>query len=160
MKTTQIIIGIGLFMLPVVSCNSQTKDNKPAVQKEETTTAQKSVIEHLTAASFKQKVFDYEKNKDWKYAGDKPAIIDFYADWCGPCRIIAPTVAQVAKEYEGKINVYKINVDNEQELASVFGVSGIPAILFIPMTEQPQMSAGVINKEAFDKTIKNVLKVD
>lgn len=160
MKTTQIIIGISLLLLPVVSCKSQTKDNKPSEQKEETTATQKSSIEHLTAASFKQKVFDYEKNKTWKYAGDKPAIIDFYADWCGPCRIIAPTVAQIAEEYEGKINVYKINVDNEQELASVFGVSGIPAILFIPMSEQPQMSSGVINKEAFDKAIKNVLKVN
>ncbi|HEX2935629.1 MAG TPA: thioredoxin [Bacteroidales bacterium] len=159
MKTTQIIIGIGLLLLPLVSCKSQTKDNKPE-QKEETTAAQKSNIEHLTAASFKQKVFDYEKHKDWKYAGDKPAIIDFYADWCGPCRIVAPTVAQIAEEYKGKVNVYKVNVDNEQELASVFGISGIPAILFIPMTEQPQLSAGVINKEAFDKAIKNVLKVD
>lgn len=160
MKTVQIIIGIGIFMLPVVSCKSQTKDNKPVEQKEETTTVQKSTIEHLTAASFKQKVFNYETNKEWKYAGDKPAIIDFYADWCGPCRIVAPTVAQVAEEYKGKVNVYKVNVDNEQELASVFGISGIPAILFIPMTEQPQMSSGVINKEAFDKAIKNVLKVD
>lgn len=160
MKTTQIIIGIGLLLLPLASCQSQTKDNKAAGQKGETTAAQKSNIEHLTAASFKQKVFDYEKNKEWKYAGDKPAIIDFYADWCGPCRIVAPTVAQVAEEYKGKVNVYKVNVDNEQELASVFGISGIPAILFIPMTEQPQMSAGVINKEAFDKAIKNVLKVD
>lgn len=160
MKTVQIIIGIGIFMLPVLSCKSQTKDNKPAEQKEEKVAAKKSNIEHLTAASFKQKVFDYEKNKEWKYAGDKPAIIDFYADWCGPCRIIAPTVAQIAEEYKGKVNVYKVNVDNEQELASVFGISGIPAILFIPMIEQPQMSSGVINKEAFDKAIKNVLKVN
>ncbi len=160
MKTIQIILGVGLFLMPVVSCKSQTKDNKQAEPKKETAVAQKSNIEHLTAATFKEKVFNYEKSKEWKFAGSKPAIIDFYADWCGPCRIVAPTVAQIAEEYKGKINVYKVDVDDEQELASVFGISSIPAILFIPMTEQPQMSAGVISKDGFDKAIKDILKVD
>lgn len=160
MKTIQIIVGIGLFLMPVVSCQSQTKDNKQAAQKNETTLAEKSSIEHLTAAAFKEKVFNYEKNKEWKYTGNKPAIIDFYADWCGPCKIVAPTVAKIAEEYNGKIHVYKVDVDDEKELASVFGISSIPAILFIPMTEQPQMSAGVMNKDGFDKAIKDILKVN
>jgi thioredoxin 1 len=160
MKTSQIILGISLFIMPVISCKSQTKDNKKADNKEETVAQVPTSLEHLTAASFKQKVFNYDKSKEWKYAGDKPAIIDFYADWCGPCRMVAPTVAKIAEEYKGKINVYKVDVDAEQELASVFGINSIPAILFIPMSGQPQMTAGVMNKEAFDKAVKDVLKVD
>jgi thioredoxin len=160
MRTSQLILGISLFILPVISCKSQTKDNKKAENKEETVVQATTGLEHLTAATFKQKVFNYEKNKEWKFAGDKPAIIDFYADWCGPCRIVAPTVAQIAEDYKGKINVYKVDVDDEQELASVFGINSIPAILFIPMTGQPQMTAGVMNKEAFDKAVKDVLKVN
>jgi thioredoxin len=154
MKINVLILGLLLGIIPVTSCQSQQKKTEPA-----NTNTSKAVIEHLTTLTFKQKVFNYEVNKEWKYAGDKPAIIDFYADWCGPCRIVAPTVAKIAEEYKGKINVYKVNVDNEQELASAFGISGIPAILFIPMTERPQMSTGVLSKEAFDKAIKEVLKV-
>jgi thioredoxin len=157
MKSAQLILGIGLSLLPLFSCNSQPKDQKTQPETKEITPPQ---IEHLTAAVFKQKVFNYETNKTWKYAGDKPAIIDFYADWCGPCKVIAPTIAQIADEYKGKINVYKVNVDNEKEIAGAFGISGIPAILFIPMSEQPQMSTGVINREAFDKAIKEVLKIN
>jgi len=116
-------------------------------------------VEHLTKATFKQKVFDFEHNKDWKYAGDKPCIIDFYAEWCGPCKKLAPTVEQIAKDYQGKINVYKVNVDEQQELAGAFGIQSIPSVLFCPQTDRPQMSTGYITREDFDKAIKEVLKV-
>jgi thioredoxin 1 len=155
-KVNVLILGLTLGIIPVTSCQSQQQKKETS----NTASASKQAVEHLTTASFKQKVFNFDVNKEWKYAGDKPAIIDFYADWCGPCRIVAPTVAKIAEDYKGKINVYKVNVDNEQELASAFGVSGIPAILFIPMTDRPQMSTGVLSKEAFDKAIKDVLKVN
>ena len=155
----KIVNHISIFVLLALmqvtnSCQGQQSSLKQEGQKSAT-----SLIEHLTIASFKQKVFDYEKNKAWKFAGDKPCIIDFYANWCGPCRILAPTIEQIAKEYHGKIYVYKVNVDEQPELANTFGISGIPAILFCPKTDKPQMSTGVISKADFDKTIKEVLKV-
>ncbi len=112
---------------------------------------------HLTSQTFKQKVFDYEKNKEWKYEGDAPCIVDFYADWCGPCKQIAPILEQISKDYEGKINVYKVNVDNEQQLASAFGINSIPAVLFVPKTGQPQMTTGAMPKEGFVKAINDIL---
>src|SRR5512145_1451990 len=114
MRSSRLLIGIGLMLVPLLSCSSQPKEQKTVSGDVATKSGQ---IEHLTSATFKQKVFNYDINKTWQYAGNKPAIIDFYADWCGPCRIIAPTIAQIAEEYKGKINVYKVNVDNEQELA-------------------------------------------
>jgi thioredoxin len=112
---------------------------------------------HLTSQTFKQKVFDYEKNKEWKYEGETPCIVDFYADWCGPCKQIAPILEQISKDYEGKINVYKVNVDNEQQLASAFGINSIPAVLFVPKTGQPQMTTGAMPKEGFVKAINDIL---
>ena len=114
----------------------------------------------LTTEKFKELVFNYDTEQEWKYKGSLPAIIDFYADWCGPCRVLAPTVEQVANEYSGKIDVYKVNVDEQPDLANAFGISGIPAVLFCPQTDQPKMSTGVISKADFVKTIKEVLKVD
>jgi len=116
-------------------------------------------MEHLTKETFKEKVFDFEAKKDWDFAGDKPAIIDFYADWCGPCKMVAPVLEDLAKEYDGKVDIYKVNTEDQQELASAFGVSSIPSILFIPMDEQPQMAAGALPKQTFVDVIKDVLKV-
>jgi thioredoxin 1 len=116
-------------------------------------------IEKLTAKTFKEKVFDYEKSSEWKYKGQLPAIIDFYADWCGPCKMIAPILDQLSKDYEGKIVIYKVDVDVERELASVFQTQSIPSILFIPKTGQPQMAKGALPKETFEKAILEVLKV-
>lgn len=106
------------------------------------------------------KVFNYEKNKEWKYEGDKPALIDFYADWCGPCKMVAPVLEDLAKDYDGKMNIYKVNTEEEQELASVFGIRSIPSFLFIPLNDQPQMAMGALPKETFIKAFKDVLGVE
>jgi len=156
MKINNLILGIGLALTPFYSCQSQ----QPKVENKEVKTQPAKTVEHLTATSFKQKVFNYELNKEWNFIGTRPVIIDFYADWCGPCKIVAPTVVQIAEQYKGKVDVYKVNVDNEQELSSAFGISGIPAILFIPMADKPQMSTGVLSKADFEKAIKEVLKVN
>lgn len=113
--------------------------------------------EHLTTASFKQKVFDFEKNKEWKYEGDMPCIVDFYADWCGPCKRVAPILEDLSKEYSGKIRVYKVNTDEERELASAFQIQSIPSLLFVPKAGQPQMSMGAMGKEDFVKAINEIL---
>lgn len=125
----------------------------------ENKTESKTKMEHLTAATFKQKVFNYEKNKEWKFEGDKPCIIDFYADWCGPCKIVAPVLEDLSKEYDGKVQIYKVDTDKEQELASVFGIQSIPTILFIPTEGKPQASLGALPKESFKKTIEEILLV-
>ncbi len=116
-------------------------------------------MEHLTLESFKEKVFDFEKNKEWTFEGDKPAIIDFYADWCGPCKMVAPVLDQLSKEFEGKVDIYKVNTEDQQELAGMFGIMSIPSILFIPMNEKPQMTQGALPKQAFVDAIKDVLKI-
>ena len=116
-------------------------------------------MENLTKESFKQKVFDYEKSKEWAFAGELPCIIDFYADWCGPCKMVAPILEELSKSYAGKINIYKINTEEQQELASIFKISSIPSILFVPKGEKPQMSLGALPKAGFEQAIKEVLKV-
>jgi thioredoxin 1 len=116
--------------------------------------------EHLTTEEFKSKVFNWEESNEWKYQGDLPAIVDFYADWCGPCKMVAPILEELSKEYEGKIHIYKVDTDKEQELAMAFGIQSIPSILFIPMDDKPQMAAGALPKESLQQVIKDVLKVD
>jgi len=117
-------------------------------------------MEHLTKETFQQKVFNYEASKDWKFEGDKPCIIDFYADWCGPCKQVAPVLEELSKEYEGKVDIYKIDTEDQQELAAAFGIRSIPSILFCPKDEKPQMSMGALPKDSFVTAIKDVLKVD
>jgi thioredoxin 1 len=118
------------------------------------------MIEHLTMDTFKQKVFDFEKNTEWKFEGTKPAIIDFYADWCGPCKMVAPILEELSKEYDGKLDIYKVDTESEQELASVFGIRSIPSLLFIPLNDKPQMAAGALPKESFKQAFKDVLNVE
>ena len=118
------------------------------------------MIEHLTLETFKQKVFNFEKNTEWKFEGDKPAIIDFYADWCGPCKMVAPILEELSKEYDGKLQIYKVDTESEQELASVFGIRSIPSLLFIPKDAQPQMAQGALPKDSFKKAFKEVLGVE
>jgi len=119
----------------------------------------KIMPEHLTLETFKEKVFDFENNEKWNYKGEIPAIIDFYADWCGPCKQVAPIMEELANEYNGKVIIYKVDTDAEQQLAGMFGIQSIPSILFIPVGEQPQMAMGALPKESFVKIIEDVLKV-
>ena len=116
--------------------------------------------EHLTLETFKEKVFDFENETEWKYKGEIPAIIDFYADWCGPCKQIAPIMEELAIEYDGKVKIYKIDTEDQKQLASIFGIRSIPSILFIPKDGQPQMSTGALPKENFVQMIKEILKVN
>jgi thioredoxin 1 len=117
-------------------------------------------LEHLTNETFKQKVFNYEKNKDWKFEGELPAVIDFYADWCGPCKMVAPVLEELATEYAGKINIYKVDTEQERELSAVFGVQSIPTLLFVPMEGQPAMAKGALPKDSFKQAFSDVLKVE
>lgn len=117
------------------------------------------IMEHLNLETFKSKVFDFENNKDWKFEGDKPCIIDFYADWCGPCKVVAPVLEELSKEYEGKVDIYKVDTEKERELSAIFGIRSIPSILFVPKDSQPQMAAGALPKSAFEKAIEDVLGV-
>ena len=115
--------------------------------------------ENLTKADFLEKVFNFEVNKEWKFEGQVPAIIDFYADWCGPCKMIAPILEQLSEEYGDKINIYKIDTEAEQELAAAFGIKSIPSMLFCPMGEQPQMANGALPKAELERIIADVLQV-
>lgn len=116
-------------------------------------------IIHLTNKEFKKMVFNYEVNKEWKYLGNKPAIIDFYADWCGPCRIMSPRLEEIAKEYADKIIVYKVNTDKERVLSENLGIQSLPTLVFIPKDGKPQASMGAIPKESLVKAINEVLLV-
>ncbi len=117
-------------------------------------------MEHLTKDTFRSKVFDFESNKDWKFEGDLPCIIDFYADWCGPCKMVAPVLEALSAEYEGKLHIYKVNTDDQQELAAMFGIRSIPSLLFVPKDGKPQMAMGALPKQAFKDAIKDVLGVN
>ena len=115
-------------------------------------------VNYLTTSDFKKKVMDYEKHpEEWVFVGSRPAIIDFYATWCRPCKMTAPVVEELAKDYQGKIDFYKVDIDKEQELATIFGIQSIPTFLFIPVKGQPTAQMGAMEKEDFEKIIKQVL---
>ena len=118
------------------------------------------MLEHLTKETFLKKVFNFEQNKDWKFEGNLPCLIDFYADWCQPCKIVAPILEELAEEYKGKLNIYKIDTEAEQELAAIFGIRSIPSLLFCPKDENPQMAVGALPKETLKKAIQDVLKIE
>lgn len=114
-------------------------------------------MEHLTKQTFIDKVFNYEVNKDWKFEGNLPCLIDFYADWCGPCKMVAPILEELSKEFDGKINIYKVDTEAEQELAAAFGIQSIPSMLFCPKDGKPQMAMGALPKQAMTDAINEVL---
>ena len=118
------------------------------------------MLEHLNVETFKNKVFNYEKNSEWKFEGARPALVDFYANWCGPCKTVGPILEELAKEYDGKIDIYKVDTEDQQELASVFGIKSIPSLLFIPVEGQPQMAMGALPKDSLKQAFKEVLKVE
>lgn len=151
-----------LIMIAFTACGNKTgksgEETKKSTENIQTKETKKMGTIHLTKAEFLQKVANYEANpSEWKYLGDKPCIIDFYADWCGPCKAIAPILEELAKEYDGQIYIYKIDTEKEQELAGAFGIRSIPSLLFCPMNEQPQMAQGALPKETFKKAIEEVL---
>jgi thioredoxin len=173
---------LGIVFLSVVwlsSCGgSATPETKPAsattasnitsqagsnneVQPENNTTAVSSengAVIQLTNAIFLEKVYDYKKDpKKWSYKGDKPCIIDFYADWCKPCKMVAPILEELSGKYKGQVVIYKVNVDQERELAGFFGIRSIPTVFFCPAQGDPQMAQGALPKESYEKAITDIL---
>lgn len=152
---TLLVLVVGFITLS--SCKGQAKTNESA-SSTETTGKETAAPVHIGKAEFLKKVYNYETSpNEWKYLGNKPAIIDFYADWCAPCRMIAPSLEQLAKEYAGQIDVYKVDVDKEGELAQAFGIQGIPALLYIPMEGKPQMLQGALPKDQLKEKIETIL---
>ena len=135
---------------------AQTKTTSPAAAQKTEEIVEGRVI-HLNKEEFIKRVFNFEKSTEWKYLGDKPCILDFYANWCGPCRMISPYLDQLAEEYKGQIYIYKINVDQERELAAAFGAGSIPLLVFIPMQGQPQANRGALPKEEIRRAIDIIL---
>lgn len=118
------------------------------------------MVEHLTIETFKTKVFNFEQNKEWKYEGEKPCLIDFYADWCGPCKMVAPILEELQSEYGDSLHIYKVDTEAQKELAGMFGIQSIPSLLFVPVDGQPQMAQGALPKNTFEQAISEVLKVE
>jgi len=118
------------------------------------------MVENLTKEAFIEKVFDFTNNKEWNFKGERPALIDFYADWCGPCKMVAPIMEDLSKEFEGKVDIYKIDTEKQTELSGMFGIRNIPSILFIPQVGQPMMHAGALPYEGFKDAIEKELLQD
>lgn len=163
--TAKIILSTLLMVSLLSGCNNAPQKASAGTDStlesnikttEDNMTATKTI--HLTRAEFLEKVANFEKSpEEWVYLGDKPAIIDFYADWCGPCKMIAPILEELAEEYDGQIYIYKVDTEAEQQLAAEFGIRSIPSLLFVPMGEAPQMAQGALPKDAFKQAIDEVL---
>lgn len=152
-----ILFFLALVLAATTACGRGSSNNNPVKEETMATEGNGKVI-HLTKAEFLAKVYNFEKNpEEWKYEGDKPAIVDFYADWCGPCKMVAPILDELAKEYDGQIVIYKVDTEKEQELAGAFGIRSIPSILFIPMEGKPEMAQGAMPKASFKKAIDEFL---
>lgn len=151
----KLFVALSLISLSLIGCGNRSKataDDQNASEKTKATTIE------LTKADFLKKVVNYEEDADsWNYLGDKPAIIDFYATWCGPCKKVAPILEELANEYADEIVVYKIDVDKEVELKTLFGITAMPTFLFIPMDEEPQITVGGMGKADFKNAIDQVL---
>ena len=117
------------------------------------------MTEHLDTETFKKRVFDWGKSEEWKYEGELPAIVDFYAEWCMPCKMLGPVLEDLSGKYIGKMNVFKVDIDKEPELAGLFGVQSVPTLLFIPKEGQPSMALGALPKPQLEKAIAEVLKI-
>lgn len=156
MKKIGILAIAAIFSLSTSGCNSNAAESSSETNNEVSINTPAKPAEGegkvivLDEAAFKEKVWNYDDNpQEWKYKGDLPAVVDFYADWCGPCKRIAPIMDKLAKEYEGKIRIYKVNTDHNRELSGVFGIRSIPSILFIPKEGQPAMQAGAMQEEQY-----------
>ncbi|MFC2334245.1 MAG: thioredoxin [Prevotella sp.] len=156
------LISIAMTVAGLTSCSGNSQQAKSVVKKQVLTqqNAKKMNVQELTAETFKQKVMNYDIHpNEWIFEGSRPAIIDFYATWCGPCKQTAPIVEKLAEDYAGRIDVYKVDVDQQQELAAFFGVQSIPTILFIPKEGTPQRVSGAMPRSGFDEAIKQVFKM-
>lgn len=145
------------FLLGMLLVFSNCNAGSPAKTNGKSVTTGSVIV--LTNETFKLKVYDYEKNSSWKYEGNLPAIVDFYADWCAPCRKLSPLVEEIAEKYKGKIVVYKVDTDAQQKLAQSMGISSLPTLLFIPVKGQPRSSLGALPKETLEQAIKEVLLI-
>ncbi len=151
-----LIASIGL--LGCGSSNGKSNQDKGSETSTSSSTPEEGKVIQMNKAMFIEKVFNFEENpNEWKFRGDKPCIIDFYADWCGPCKKVAPVMAELAEQYKDQIVIYKVNTDQERELAQIFNIRSIPSILYCPAQGQPQMTMGALPKDEFEKMIKELL---
>jgi len=159
MKNSKLIFGVAVTMLGLIGIMSLMAASNKGDKKEIETKKEinKTNMEKLTKEAFLEKVFNYEQNKEWKYEGELPCLIDFYADWCGPCKMVHPVLEELSKEYDGKIKIYQIDTEAEQELAAAFGIRSIPSLLFCPADGQPQMAQGALPKATLKKAIEEIL---
>ena len=176
MKTKKMkrifLMAFVIIVIAMTGCSKNKQDNKVETTVTQAKNAQQvdkkassldaksgdGKVNYLTTSDFKKKVMDYEKHPDeWVFEGKRPAIIDFYATWCRPCKMTAPVVEELAKNYQGKIDFFKVDIDKEQELAKIFDIQSIPTFLFIPLNGQPTEQMGAMEKEDFEKIIKLVI---
>lgn len=164
MKFFPWLFAASLFASTVlISCNSKPQSSEGETAAATENTQQKEgtqmKVNEMDLAMFKNKVWDYEANsKEFKFKGDKPALVDFYATWCGPCKVTAPILEDLAHEYEGKVDFYKVDVDQQGELAGLFGIRSIPSLLFIPAKGEPSMQVGAHSREDLKKMIDAMLQ--
>lgn len=150
------LIFASLILVTLFTACTEKKQESKTEEKQQTEKNVEPI--HLTKAEFLSKVANFQANStEWKYLGDKPCIIDFYATWCGPCKMVAPILDDLAKEYDGQIYIYKVDVDAEPEIAAAYGIQSIPTIFFSPMNGTPQVSQGAMSKETFQQMIIDVL---
>lgn len=156
MKLIKSIMSAFAIVLATTACAGNGGENKKS--NEPTKEDNKMEVVSLNKADFLKKVYNYEANpKEWKFEGSRPAIVDFYATWCGPCKALHPVLEELSKEYSGKVDIYQIDVDKEKELAAAFGIRSIPTLLMIPMKEEPRISQGALPKDQLKKAIDEFL---
>lgn len=163
MKLLKQIFTLLFLLLTVIACTASANKNAKSNGNNKSELNQKKGVKnmkviHLTKAEFLDKVYNFEKNpNDWKYEGDKPAIVDFFATWCGPCNALSPIMEELAEEYDGKIYIYKVDVDQEEDLAAAFGIRSIPTLLFVPQNGKPTITQGALPKSDLKKMINQHL---
>jgi len=156
MKQIKSLLSVFVLTLAATACAGNSGENKKS--NEPTKEDNKMEVVALNKADFLKKIYNYEANpNDWKFEGSRPAIVDFYATWCGPCKVIHPILEELSKEYSGKVDIYQIDVDKEQDLAATFGIRSIPTLLMIPMKEEPRIMQGAMPKDQLKKAIDEFL---